>query len=630
MDSSKGDAENPTVLIIQHSGADVKPQPPFDAADGDKEARRGLAPLTFANRLVTVQDPVTRRSTVVKFPRSMARAAQAAHPLPRRVAVLVLLLAAAGCDHSTEPRTLPPASITITPGAVELVDTDTVRLAARLTASDGSVVSGGRITWKSTDPGLVTVDSAGLARGVGWSTGTAMIVASMDSLADTVAVQAVHRLQPDEALNVWPDTNVLLPGMQRRPTARGITIDGVIRSLIDVQWRSTDPAVLTVDAAGTVTAVAPGHAAVVAAVGARESRAEVFVRTYPAPLRFASVATGRFGFDNQVCGLTLDGEAYCWGNGSHGSTDVTDRCEQFGYSSHGLTYWVRKRCALIPVRVPAPERFVGLSVDDYSTCAWTAAGTPYCWGTGADGVVPLGGGVTFRTISRQCGIGTDDLLYCWGSNLRDRLGAGPGAPTTPTPVRVKSDLQWRSVSSASSKACAVAVDGRAFCWGWNSYGSLGVVTPDTSAACSTTECVSAPTAVATSERFTAVKVAETHACGLTTDGRLYCWGGTFYAHALPVTRVDTDVRLASLDREGDVCGVTAAGDAYCIMFNEYQAAPSFALAPVASGMKFRSADPGKEFTCGIALDGLAYCVGGGPTGNGAVGSGTPVLVAGQQ
>jgi alpha-tubulin suppressor-like RCC1 family protein len=61
------------------------------------------------------------------------------------------------------------------------------------------------------------------------------------------------------------------------------------------------------------------------------------------------------------------------------------------------------------------------------------------------------------------------------------------------------------------------VSGAAYCWGANNpNGQLG--TGDTVTA-------PAPVAVSGGLSFAALTAGDTHVCGITTSGQLYCWGG---------------------------------------------------------------------------------------------------------
>src|SRR5207244_270514 len=89
--------------------------------------------------------------------------------------------------------------------------------------------------------------------------------------------------------NVWPDTNVLYVGMTRALKARVVKFlsgwpkeslqDSVPR--FAVAWSSSDPNVFAVRDTGVVTAVAPGHAQVIAKYDNRVTSAEVFVTAAP-------------------------------------------------------------------------------------------------------------------------------------------------------------------------------------------------------------------------------------------------------------------------------------------------------------------------------------------------------------
>ena len=93
---------------------------------------------------------------------------------------------------------------------------------------------------------------------------------------------------------------------------------------------------------------------------------------------------------------------------------------------------------------------------DAHACGVTTAGVGYCWGLadlGMLGVAPescadgrycispvaVSGGHSFTTIQagneHTCGLTTEHVIYCWGSNDRTQLGVSIGGSTS-VPVRV--------------------------------------------------------------------------------------------------------------------------------------------------------------------------------------------------
>ena len=74
-----------------------------------------------------------------------------------------------------------------------------------------------------------------------------------------------------------------------------------------------------------------------------------------------------------------------------------------------------------------------------------------------------------------------------------------------------------AVSFGTEHGCGLSADGRAYCWGSNRLGQLGNDDPATGRR-------SHPVAVATTERFTAISAGANQTCGLTHDGAALCWG----------------------------------------------------------------------------------------------------------
>src|SRR6266571_1166304 len=78
-----------------------------------------------------------------------------------------------------------------------------------------------------------------------------------------------------------------------------------------------------------------------------------------------------------------------------------------------------------------------------------------------------------------CGIRASGAAYCWGYNGNAQLGfgwLGSGSAvemSSPTPVAVLGGLTFTHVSVGLSHACALTADGTVYCWGSNLQGQLG-------------------------------------------------------------------------------------------------------------------------------------------------------------
>src|SRR5215213_1111887 len=96
----------------------------------------------------------------------------------------------------------------------------------------------------------------------------------------------------------------------------------------------------------------------------------------------------------------------------------------------------------------------------------------------APGVATLDVGttsLTFRQVgagySSTCGITTDGVAYCWGSNTFGELGTGTIIDHD-TPVRVRGGHTFRQISAGEFHTGAVTDDDKAYCWGTNGSGQL--------------------------------------------------------------------------------------------------------------------------------------------------------------
>lgn len=168
-------------------------------------------------------------------------------------------------------------------------------------------------------------------------------------------------------------------------------------------------------------------------------------------LKFVALGVG----GSHTCGLTAEGQVYCWGNNGFGQlgtlVDVT--CPS------GM--W----CSREPVPVSGALEFTAIAVGGIHTCGLTTSGHAYCWGSNHVGQlgnpsvvkdsefsprtstpVPVVGEIRFALLSagaeNTCGITESGELYCWGSNQYRRLGADVSGEHSNVPLRVHPELTF--------------------------------------------------------------------------------------------------------------------------------------------------------------------------------------------
>lgn len=216
------------------------------------------------------------------------------------------------------------------------------------------------------------------------------------------------------------------------------------------------------------------------------------------------------------CGLRVDSTAACWGGFLFGKRGLLQP-DDTTFSS------------LTAAQIGSDLRFTHLSAGWTSTCGIMTDGQVSCWG---DSTMLGGGAGSYLTSvnpcfyrdfpcriepiaipgvtgaisvsnggERTCAVGNTGVS-CWGSRLN-------GVEQVPVPVGVK------GVSVGLVLACALGVDGKAWCWGDVTFDALDL------------DAHEPPTAFAVpGKSFVQVSVGRRHACGLADDGSLYCWGAT--------------------------------------------------------------------------------------------------------
>lgn len=500
---------------------------------------------------------------------------------------------------------IPVARVTVSPLAPTVDIAGTVYVAVSLADRNDQLLTRRDVTFTSNDEDVALVDQRGLVKGV--AEGSVTITATSEGVSGAATIRVGGPILVDR-IEIDPRAAAITEGTSVQLTARAFRCDASLAncSIItnpQVDWTSSDPAVATVDATGRLTALSAGTAEITAGADGIAGASAVTVLS-PAPVALASVVAGYYF----TCGLTSAGHAYCWGQNAYGQLGV----------GTALPLSEDRPAAVAPVLVTGGLAFTSLSVGGWHACGLTADGSVYCWG-----------------LSLQGQSGPADA----SGMQRCEFSARYDTPCAPTPVRMPSLPPVRAVYAGGLLTCALTFEGRPHCWGGDRYGQIGD-------GGGVTEHSLPPTPVAGGRSFTTLTVGWRHACGLTTDGRAYCWGYNFHGQLGDGTTenrdepvaVAGDIRFVQLSALGfHTCGVTSAGDAHCWGDNYYgqlgDGSQSSRGTPVrVRGGPFSTVHVGEFHTCALTTSGVVQCWGANWYGELGDGSGlvrmTPVSIAG--
>lgn len=229
------------------------------------------------------------------------------------------------------------------------------------------------------------------------------------------------------------------------------------------------------------------------------------------------------------CARLGDSSVVCWGRNAEG---------QLGRGTIGGNF-----VAPMPVigvsGTGSLKGVLQLAAGEHHNCALLSGGTVACWGMGITG--QLGSGLSnngtpvlvsslreVREVTagdeHSCARLASGRVKCWGSRMYGQLGDGLSGSTTAVPVDVLQLEDVVQLAANWSHTCAIQATGfgpRAYCWGWNKYGQLGL--GSLLAVVSTPQPVSwdsfGPNAVPVG-----VWPGSWSTCALLADGRVACWG----------------------------------------------------------------------------------------------------------
>lgn len=436
--------------------------------------------------------------------------------------VLLALLFSASCIHVSEPEKSRVASVVVGPDA-HMSATGVARAWVIVTDTNGGHVSdftaqvstagpfsaewevANQPWWKRLD---ITAQSAGTGEirvTIEGVTGRMLVTASPVQLRTlTLGVKYGCGLDLSDRAWCWGANGSGQLGVATPGRCRGYAC----------QYSPGDPG-----SAPSPLAVVGGHTFSTIATATRScTTAEVFV------------AEGQCGI---TCALDAAGTPYCWGS-SIGITPTifgaglklaslalstpatppapaSTRQAVCGLGLDGKAYCLTREAS---TEIGSGHQFTALGRSANHTCGLKADGDIYCWGSNAKGDLGIGtadaaghpvptqvaGGIKFTALAvnegASCGLATDATVHCWGAS-----------PGTASPTRVAGGSTYSALAiGAAGRLCALTPAGGVDCWA-EGYGK-------------------APRALDAPEPFSTISVGSyfiMSACGISRTNVTYCW-----------------------------------------------------------------------------------------------------------
>ena len=433
---------------------------------------------------------------------------------------------------------------------------------------------------------------------------------------------------PVAAVAITPGGGTLFVGRTLQLSAATTDAGGAALSGRAVAWTSSADSIARVDPNGVVTGVAAGTASITATSEGKSASATVAVQFVPVASVLVTPATANLRTGDTLrltaaardeSGATLAGRQIRWTSSAANVVTVdsiSGLLRATGQGNATITATSEGKSGTASVAVVAPVHTVTVNaaldtleawdVVQLSTTLrdaannvlanrvvrWTSSnpavatvdsvsgqltgidrGTVTVTATseGKAGTATRVVVIKYRSITagteHACDIASGGIVWCWGRNgtqLRVGMTDGADRSFSSTPVRLNTDVRFKQISTFGTTTCGISREGRAYCWGYNGWGNLG---NGTSGAPSAT-----PVAVAGGMTFKSVSLGAQHNCAVTTDDKVYCWGfnqssefgnNNAASSNVPVLAAG-GMSFASISGGNDVtCGVTAAGQGYC-------------------------------------------------------------------
>lgn len=272
-----------------------------------------------------------------------------------------------------------------------------------------------------------------------------------------------------------------------------------------------------------------------------------------------------------TCAMNSNDELKCWGSNTYGQ--IGDHTYQFIARSS-------------PGSVPglANEAIRSFTAGGYNTCIITQTGGLKCWGDNnwkqlgnpdyfswASGTpIPVKG---MNENVDQVGIGNGFIcalkegdVFCWGF---DYTVPNPDPETwewitIEEPQLIESDYSFTSLSVNGGHACGITTDNKLACWGLGGSGQLGYQTNDNEPS---------PTIVENLLSVSMVGLGDYHSCAVgklteTDTETLYCWGSNSSGQLGIDPGADPSLPSVVVGITGEVLQIAGGAEHTCVIARE--------------------------------------------------------------
>lgn len=455
------------------------------------------------------------------------------------------------------------------------------------------------------------------------------------------------RVTPSNATILIPDTITAANAVQYSATAIGRDNQPLVGTRF--VWKTSDPAIATIDDAGLLTPVMPGTVEITASAY-RVGKATLVILPATASVQLSPTRDSIFVDEPIVTagdtirlvakaidpnGQQVTGVAFTWTSSAPTvatvQQDGTVHAVSLGnttivVSANGLS--ASSIVSVVPVVARVDLSTPALQVLALDTLQLTAAASDY---NGA----PMGRSFTWTSSNPTVATvdETGRVMF---------LAAGSATITARTAFRTASvtitafERRLLVMDAAADYTCGLTALGRGYCWG-NAGDGRTAAAADSSCFPGPEPCILPPKRMNRPDLvFSSISTGGTFACGIVTE-QVYCWGNDEFgqigngqdgAGATPSVATVKSHRFTAVTAGAThACALNLVGTAYCWgndnfgQLGDNLTVNSTTPIPVAdTTLSFRAISAGDSHTCALTTAGAAWCWGNNEFGQLGIGS----------